>query len=82
MSDDIKGRIVKVLKDALPGVDVAASNTLVDDGVLDSLAISIIIAELSMEFGIQIPFDELESANFNSLDTMSALVMRCEERKQ
>ena len=70
-------RLVKVLSAALPGIDVEASSALVDDGLVDSFAIVSIIAALSMEYGISIPFDELESKNFNSVDEMLKLVERC-----
>lgn len=72
-----KQRLIDVLSQALPGIDFEASDTLVDDGILDSLAITTVISELSMEYGINIPFDELESRNFNSLDEMLALISRC-----
>lgn len=73
----MRERLIQLLKEVLPGIDLTVSDTLVDDGILDSLAITSIIAEVSMEFGINIPFDELESKNFNSIDSMTALIERC-----
>ncbi len=75
----MKEQLLNVLKEALPGIDFESSDTLVDDGILDSLAITTIIAEISMEFGINIPFDELESGNFNSVDNMLMLIKRCKK---
>ena len=65
------------MKQALPNIDFEISDSLVDDGILDSMTITIIISELSMEFGVNIPFEELESKNFNSVDNMAALIERC-----
>jgi len=73
----MRERLIELLQEVLPGINLTISDTLVDDGILDSLAITSIIAEISMEFGISIPFDELESRNFNSIDSMLALIERC-----
>jgi acyl carrier protein len=73
----MRERLLNTLQTALPGIDFEISDMMVDDGILDSLAITTIIGELSMEFGINIPFEELESRNFNSLDSMLALIERC-----
>ena len=53
---------------------MTSSNTLVDDGILDSLTLTTIIAALTMEFGIVIPYEEIIEENFNSLDAMAAMV--------
>ncbi len=73
-NNKMRERVIAVLEKALPGVDVEASEYLVDDGMIDSLGIVNIIAELSLEFGINIPFEELEADNFNSVDNMVKLV--------
>ena len=77
----MREKVLRLLKNALPGINFEASNSLVDDGILDSLAITTIIAELTMEFGIDIPFEELESRNFNSVDAIIALIERCPKRE-
>lgn len=73
----MKKKLMDLLKIALPDIDFSISTTLVDDGILDSLAITTIISEISMEFEINIPFDELVTSNFNSIDSMIALIDRC-----
>lgn len=73
----MKERILALLQKTLPDIDFSMSDTLVDDGILDSFAIISIMAEISMEFGIMIPFEELESRNFNSVDNMAELVEKC-----
>lgn len=76
----MREKVLRLLKNAPPGINFEGSNTLVDDGILDSLAVTTIIAELTMEFGIDIPFEELESRNFNSVDAIVALIGRCPKR--
>lgn len=72
----MKQKILKVLSEELPDIDFSASDALVDDGILDSLSITGIIAALSMEFGITIPYEEIVEENFNSVDAMAAMVER------
>ena len=78
----MREKVMKLLTGALPGIDFGSSSRLVDDGILDSMAVTVIIAELAMEFGIDIPFEELESRNFNSVDAIVSLVGRCPKRKE
>lgn len=52
-------RILTLLSEEYPEIDFTASNELVDDGILDSLTITGIIATLTMEFGITIPYEEI-----------------------
>ncbi len=70
----MREKVLKALANALPGVDVESTEYLVDDGIIDSLGIVNIIAELSLEFGVTIPFEELEADNFNSVDNMVKLL--------
>ena len=72
----MKERVLALVKEVLPQIDFEASNALVDDGILDSLAIVTLVSELSMEFDISIPYEEIEPNNFNSLDAICSLVER------
>ena len=68
--------ILKLLTEEFPEIDFSASDTLVDDGILDSLTITGIIATLSMEFGITIPYEEIIEENFNSIEGLARMVER------
>ena len=70
-------RLVKALGAALPGIDFEASGNLVDGGLVDSFAIVSIIGVISAEYGVSIPYGELESRNFSSVDEMLKLIERC-----
>ena len=69
-------KILHVLSEEFPEVDFTASDELVDDGILESLTITGIIATLSMEFGIVIPYEEIVEENFNSITNMAKMVER------
>ena len=75
----MKERILEILSEALPQIDFTASDSLVDDGILDSLSIVTLVTELSQEFGVVFELDELEPENLNSLDAITETVMRLKE---
>ncbi|MBR2659974.1 MAG: acyl carrier protein [Clostridia bacterium] len=72
----MKEKVLALLKDEFPEIDFESSCALVDDGILDSLSITGIIAVLSMEFGIIIPYEEIVEDNFNSVDALADMVER------
>ncbi len=69
-------KILALLNEEYPEIDFESSDALVDDGILDSLTITGIIANLTMEFGIQIPYEEIVEENFNSIHGLAAMVER------
>lgn len=69
-------KILEVLTEEFPDIDFESSDALVDDGILDSLTITGIIAALSMEFGITIPYEEIIEENFNSISGLARMVER------
>lgn len=69
-------KILQVLQEEYPDIDFTASDALVDDGILDSLTITGIIAALTMEFGITIPYEEIVEENFNSVKGLADMVTR------
>lgn len=72
----MKEKVMELLERECPEIDFGASAALVDDGVLDSLTLTSIIAALTMEFDITIPYEEIVEENFNSVDAMAAMVER------
>ena len=69
-------KVLALLRREIPEIDFTASEELVDDGILDSLTITELIAALSLEFGITVPYEELNEENFNSLEGIIAMVER------
>ena len=72
----MKEKVLELLSKEYPEIDFASSDALVDDGMLDSLTITGIIALLSMEFGIVIPYEEIIEENFNSVEALAKMVER------
>ena len=74
----------QILLDVLLGVndeiDYERETALVDDGLIDSLDLTLILAGISEAFGVQIPAGEIEPENFNSLSAMLQLIGECRAR--
>ncbi len=68
--------ILEILEGLDLDVDFENCDTLIDDGILASLDIVSIIAELSEEFDITIPARDIVPENFNSAEAMYAMVRR------
>lgn len=67
-------KILALLSEEYPEIDFESSDAMVDDGILDSLTITGIIATLTMEFGITIPYEEIIEENFNSIAGLARMV--------
>ena len=72
----MRDKVLEVLEGEVPEIDFLSSDELVDDGILDSLTLTGIIAALTMEFGITIPYEEIIEENFNSVDGIASMVER------
>ncbi len=70
----MEDKILALLSEEYPEIDFESSDALVDDGILDSLTITGIIATLTMEFGITIPYEEIIEENFNSIAGLARMV--------
>lgn len=68
--------VMQILTENFPDIDFAAENALIDDGILTSLDIVMLVGELSNAFDIEITVDDLLPENFNSAAAIAALVER------
>lgn len=68
--------VMQILTENFPDIDFAAENALIDDGILTSLDIVMLVGELSNTFDIEITVDDLLPENFNSASAIAALVER------
>ena len=69
-------KVLALLQGEFPDVDFLSSEALVDEGVLDSLLLTEIIAALTMEYGVVIPYEEIIEENFNSVKGMAGMIER------
>ncbi len=66
----------QILKDVRPDADYAASSNFIADGLLDSLDIIKLVAELCSNHGISIDGCDIVSSNFVDLASIENLVQR------
>lgn len=66
----------KILESLHPEVDFSLQKALIDENILDSFDIVTLINEISDEYGINIPVDEIVVDNFNSADAILELIRR------
>ena len=72
--------LLEILETCCPDVDFEHETALIDDGILTSLDIVMIVGELNDAYDISITVDELAPENFNSAEAILALVerLRCD----
>jgi len=80
MKEEMKKRILELVEEVLPQIDFTASNTLVDDGILDSISIVTLISELSIEFDITFDMNDIDETDLNSLDAITETVLRLQKQ--
>ncbi len=72
-------KLLKILNDLHPDVDFENNDSLIDDGILDSLDIVTIVTEIYGEFDVTIPAEEIVPENFNSAKALMDLIIRIDE---
>lgn len=70
----MREKLVNILTEICPEVDFETENALIDDGLLESLDIVMIVTEIMQEFGVELTVDDLLPENFNSVDAILALI--------
>ena len=69
-------KLLDVLAEVRENVDFDGETALVEDGLIDSLDLTQIIAALDDAFNVHIEPGDIEPENFNSAEAMLALVNR------
>ncbi len=72
----MREKLLEVLAEAKPGFEFEGKTGLVDGGYLDSFDIITLVSELNENFDIDIPVEEIITENFDSVDTILALVRK------
>ena len=74
-----KDIIKQILTAIKPTVDFGKAKAIVDDGVLDSLEFMRLISELNDRFNIEVGVDDIVAENFNSIESIEAMVKRLQK---
>ncbi len=69
-------KLLRILEENCPGIDVLGSDRLIDDEILTSLDVVVLVGELNDAFGVSITVDDLVPETFNSVQAMYDLICR------
>ena len=72
-------KLIEILTSLHPDVDFENNDSLIDDGILDSLDIVSLVTEINAEFDVTIPAEEIVPENFNSAEALWALIEKLDE---
>lgn len=72
-------KLLELLKNIRSDVDFENETALIDDGFLDSFDVVSIISEIEDVFGVQIRIAELDPENFNSVQSIWALIQKLQD---
>ena len=72
-------QLLDILRDINPDVDYETEQHLIDGGLIDSLAMVELIAQISDEFDVVITAKDILPENFNSAQALYALITRLQE---
>lgn len=72
--ENIKQRIRQFLQRSIRNVDIHNDSVIADLGIVHSLFMVQLVLFIEKEFGIEIDYDELDLANFRTVNDIAALI--------
>lgn len=72
-------KIIEIIKGLKPGVEVDENTRLLDDHVIDSLAMISLVSELDDEFDVEISAKDIVPENFATVVAIQSLIERLED---
>ena len=70
----MRKELMRILTETCPGIDFEGETALIDDGILESLDIVMIVSEIMEAFEVELSVDDLLPENFNSVDAMLEMI--------
>ena len=71
--------LIEILEDINPDVDYNACQNLVDDGILTSFELVVLVTQINDAFDVSIPPAWIVPENFNSAAAIYQMIERLEE---
>ncbi|MBS1648034.1 MAG: hypothetical protein JST67_11900 [Bacteroidetes bacterium] len=76
--DEMNSLIVTLLKEIAFYSVTSSHENLLDNGALNSITLVELALALEKKCSVQIPFLEINRANFTSIDTIKNLILSCQ----
>lgn len=74
-----KDELLDILHDLNADADFENCEDLVEEGLLTSLEMVMLISEISSRMGVQLPPEEIVPENFRSVESIRALIEKARE---
>jgi acyl carrier protein len=68
--------VIAILNEIRPGQDFAGAENFFDQGVLDSLDLTALVAALESRYDVFVDVDEIVADNFRSVASIKAILAR------
>ncbi len=69
-------KLKRIISELHPDMEITHTTRLIDDRVLDSLDIVTLVTDINDAYGINIGAEDIIKENFETLDTIIALIER------
>ncbi len=76
---DLMDEVLEILNDLNPDVDYEICDSLVEDEILTSFELVMLVTRIGEEFGVTVPSEEITPENFNSAESICDLIRRLQE---
>ncbi len=71
--------LLEILHELNEEADFEHSESLVEEGLLTSLEMVMLVSEINSRMGVSLPPEEIVPENFKTVQTIYDLICRCEE---
>lgn len=61
---------MEILREINPYEDISPDTKLIEEGILDSLTLMLLVSMIEKEFEIKVPEDMLQISNFETIDNI------------
>lgn len=75
-ADKVRNKIIELLKEVRSDVNFEKEKALVSHGILDSFDIISIVAKMAEEFELDIPVEEINEDNFDSVEALERMISK------
>lgn len=77
----MKDRIIHLIHDINPFDEIDSNTKLIEEGIIDSLTLVLLMEQMEEEFNVSFPEDDLKPENFATVAEIESLINRLKGKK-
>ena len=77
----MKNKIIGIIEEINPYEDINETTKLIEDGILDSLTLVLLVSCIENEFGIKIPEENINIFNFENVQNIVLLLENIKKKE-